>query len=210
VLASAGLLEGRRATTHWRWAGALARRFPGVEVQPDRIWVRDGSVFTSAGVTAGIDLALALIEADLGRDVALEVARLLVVYLRRPGGQAQFSEVLAAQHEGPATLSDVVCFIEANVGGDLTVDALARRANMSPRHFARVFSTQVGLPPAKFVSRVRVEAARRRLESAAGVDEVAADCGFGTAESMRRAFHRALGVSPSDYRARFTERRSIP
>lgn len=204
VLAAAGLLDGRRATTHWRWAEALARRFPRVDVEPDRIWVEDGPVRTAAGVTAGIDLALSMVEQDLGRELALALARELVVYLRRPGGQGQFSEVLAAQHAAPAPLAELVRFIEAQPGADLTVQALAARANMSPRHFARTFTSQVGLPPAKFVARVRVEAARRQLESEVGVETIAEACGFGTAESMRRAFHRALGVSPSEYRARFS------
>ena len=208
VLAAAGLLSGRRATTHWRWAETLARKFLDVRVEPDRIWVHDGPVFTSAGVTAGIDLALALVESDEGSSLALELARQLVVYLRRPGGQAQFSDVLEAQHAPSHGLRALVCFIEAHPAADLGVDVLAARANMSPRHFARTFASQVGLTPAKFVARVRVEAARRQLESAASVDETAAACGFGTPESLRRAFHRALGTSPSEYRARFTPPRS--
>lgn len=211
VLAAAGLLDGRPVTTHWRWARQLQRRFPEVDVQPDRIFVTDGSLSTSAGVTAGIDLALAMIEEDFGRDVARDVARLLVVYLRRPGGQSQFSASLSAQFEGPPALSDLVAWIESHPGEDLCVERLAARAHMSPRHFARVFSQQVGATPAKLVHRIRIEAARRALEdSSQGVDTIAARCGFGTAESMRRAFHRALGLSPAEYRARFNPDRTTP
>ncbi len=205
ILAAADLLKGKRATTHWRWCDALAARFGDVQVLADRIFVRDGATYSSAGVTAGIDLALALIEQDLGRELALTTARLLVVYLRRPGGQAQFSASLAAQHGGGAGFSELVAWIEEHVAADLRVPVLARRVGMSPRHFARVFAQAVGASPARFVARVRLDAARRDLEGGGhSIDEVAARCGFGTVESLRRSFRRCVGITPSDYRRRFS------
>ncbi len=205
VLAAAGLLDGRRATTHWRSCDLLARRYPRVRVDADPIFLRDGNVYTSAGVTAGMDLALALVEEDHGHQVALQVARELVLFLRRPGGQSQFSVQLAAQSADRAPLRELQAWIADHVGDDLSVAALAERVAMSPRNFARVFTREVGVTPARFVESARVEAACRRLEeSAAGVDAVAAECGFGTAESMRRTFLRRLGVAPSAYRYRFT------
>jgi transcriptional regulator GlxA family with amidase domain len=204
VLAEAGLLDGRRATTHWEWCDALAARFPRVQVDRDPIFVRDGNVYTSAGVTAGMDLALALVEEDHGRALALEVARQMVLFLRRPGGQSQFSAALAAQSADREPLRDLQAWIAEDPGRDCSVPALARRVAMSPRNFARVFSREVGATPGQFVERVRVEAARRRLEeSADGVDNIASRCGFGTAETMRRAFLRTLRVPPSAYRSRF-------
>lgn len=209
LLAAAGLLDGRQATTHWRWADRLQRKFPKVDLQPDRIFVEDGPVATSAGVTAGIDLSLALIERDHGPELARDVARLLVVYLRRPGGQSQFSATLRAQFEGPPAMRDLVAWIEREPAADLSVEQLAARVQMSPRHFARVFSEQVGATPAKLVQSIRLEAARRALEQTTrGIDAVAAQCGFGTAESMRRAFQRAFGLAPAEYRARFAPDRS--
>jgi transcriptional regulator GlxA family with amidase domain len=204
LLAEAGLLDGRRVTTHWDACRDLARRYPALRVDPDPIFVRDGRVATSAGVTAGMDLALALVEEDWGRETALAVARRLVLFLKRPGGQSQFSAQLAAQGAERDALRDVQEFAVGNPDADLSVAALARRAAMSPRHFARVFAREVGTTPARFVERVRVEAARRRLEeSAAGVEVIAESCGFGSAETMRRAFLRGLQVSPADYRSRF-------
>jgi transcriptional regulator GlxA family with amidase domain len=204
LLAEAGLLDGRRATTHWGWCKVLAERHPAVRVDPDPIFVRDGNVYTSAGVTAGMDLALALVEEDHGRALALQVARQLVLFLRRPGGQSQFSAQLAVQSADREPLRDLQAWIAEHPGLDLSVPSLARRVAMSPRNFARVFARELGTTPARFVERVRVEAARRRLEeSAHGVDMVAAECGFGTAESMRRAFLRTLHVPPSAYRSRF-------
>ncbi|MFC1405027.1 MULTISPECIES: GlxA family transcriptional regulator [Streptacidiphilus] len=204
LLAEAGLLAGRRATTHWAYAGSLARRFPDVEVDAEPIFVRDGPVATSAGVTAGIDLALALVEEDLGREAALLVARHLVVFLRRPGGQAQFSAQLAVQAAERDVLREVQHFIVAHPDADLSVQALADRAALSPRQFARSFSAQVGQTPGRYVDAARLEEARRRLEdSADGVEQIARACGYGTAESMRRAFVRALAVSPAEYRRRF-------
>ncbi|MEU6084168.1 GlxA family transcriptional regulator [Streptomyces sp. NPDC047108] len=204
VLAEAGLLDGRRATTHWSRCADLARRFPAVEVVPDAIYVRDGSTATSAGVTAGIDLALALVEEDVGRDIALLIARYLVVFLRRPGNQTQFSVQLATQTARREPLRDVQQWIAEHPGDDLSVEALARRARLSPRHFARAFQAEVGCPPGRYVDRVRLEAARRLLEDTSdGVEEISRACGYGTPESMRRAFLRALGTGPAEYRCRF-------
>ncbi|WP_042396931.1 GlxA family transcriptional regulator [Streptacidiphilus carbonis] len=204
LLAEAGLLAGRRATTHWAYADSLARRFPDVEVDPDPVFVRDGPVCTSAGVTAGIDLALALVEEDLGRETALLVARHLVVFLRRPGGQAQFSTQLATQSAERDVLREVQHYITTRPDADLSVEALADRAALSPRQFARAFTAQVGRTPGRYVDAARLEEARRRLEdSADGVEQIARACGYGTAESMRRAFVRTLSVSPAEYRRRF-------
>lgn len=204
ILAEAGLLDGRRVTTHWGSCDALARRYPQIVVDPNPIFVRDGTVYTSAGVTAGMDLALALVEEDHGREVALQVARELVLFLRRPGGQSQFSAQLAVQAADREPLRELQSWIADHVRKDLSVTALAARVAMSPRNFARVFTREVGVTPVRFVERVRVEAARRRLEeSAQGVDAVAAECGFGSAEAMRRVFLRTVRVPPSAYRSRF-------
>ncbi|MDA2806757.1 GlxA family transcriptional regulator [Nocardiopsis suaedae] len=204
LLGEAGLLEGRRATTHWDLCASLARSFPGVRVESDPIFVRDGRVSTSAGVTAGIDLALALVEEDLGQDAALWAARVLVVYLRRPGGQAQFSAHLAARGADRPPLRELQHWIAENPGADLSVEALAARSGFSPRHFARVFAREAGMTPGRYVESVRLDEARRRLEETdEGVDAVARACGFGSAEAMRRAFTRRLGCSPGRYRMRF-------
>lgn len=204
LLAEAGLLDGRRATTHWAAASELARRYPAVRVDPEPIFVRDGNVWTSAGVTAGMDLALALVEEDLDRDAALSIARHLVLFLRRPGNQAQFSATLAAQEPSREPLREVRAHIAENLGGDLSVEALAQRTCMSPRHFARVFRVETGVTPARYVESVRIEAARRSLEDTnEPIAAVALKCGFGTAETMRRSFLRALGVGPAEYRRRF-------
>ncbi|MEU3270163.1 GlxA family transcriptional regulator [Saccharomonospora sp. NPDC006951] len=204
LLAEAGLLSGRRATTHWAYCATLAERYPDVEVLPDPIFVRDGELTTSAGVTAGIDLTLALIEDELGRTAALTIARYLVVFLRRPGNQAQFSAQLATQTARRDPLREVQRWISEHPGADLSVPVLAARASLSPRQFARAFTEQVGMPPGRYVDRVRLEAARRRLEDeGCGVEETAKSCGFGTAEAMRRAFLKVLGVGPSEYRRRF-------
>jgi transcriptional regulator GlxA family with amidase domain len=203
-LAAAGLLDGRRATTHWAAAAELARRYPQVRVDPEPIFVRDGSVWTSAGVTAGMDLALALVEEDLDRDAALTIARHLVLFLRRPGNQSQFSAALTARAPERPGLREVQRFAVENLAADLSVESLAAHAHMSPRHFARSFRAEVGVTPARYVERLRLEAARRRLEEGEEpVGAVAAACGFGTAETLRRVFLRALGVGPAEYRRRF-------
>ncbi|MEV7417022.1 GlxA family transcriptional regulator [Streptomyces sp. NPDC089919] len=205
LLAAAGLLDGRRATSHWAVCELLARRYPAVRVEPDPIFVRDGNVATSAGVTAGIDLALALVEEDLGRETALLVARHLVVFLRRPGNQAQFSAQLAAQTAQRAPLREVQQWIAEHPGDDLSVEALADRARLSPRHFARAFHAETGVSPGRYVERVRVEHARRLLEdSPAGVAQISRACGYGTPEALRRAFVKTLGQSPAEYRKRFS------
>jgi transcriptional regulator GlxA family with amidase domain len=204
LLAEAGLLDRRRVTTHWAYCATLAARFPEITVDPDPIFVTDGQVTTSAGVTAGIDLALALVEDDLGRDAALDIARHLVVFLRRPANQAQFSTQLAAQLAEREPLREVQRWIADHPAADLSVETLASRASLSPRQFARAFAAEVGMPPGRYVDRVRLETARRRMEDTAdGVAETARLSGYGTPEAMRRAFVRALGVSPAEYRRRF-------
>lgn len=204
LLAAAGLLDGRRATTHWAYCDHLARAHPAVEVDADPIFVRDGKIATSAGVTAGIDLALALVEEDLGRDTALTVARHLVVFLRRPGNQAQFSAQLAAQTAQREPLREVQHWITEHPAGDLSVDALAQRARLSPRHFARAFQAETGMTPGRYVERVRLQHARRLLEETGhGVEEVSRASGYGTPEAMRRAFVKVLGAAPAEYRRRF-------
>src|SRR6266568_4504767 len=218
LLARAGLLAGRRATTHWAYADALERQFPEVVVDPEPIYVRDGPVVTSAGVSAGIDLALALVEEDIGREAALAVARHLVVFLRRPGGQAQFSAQLRAQVAQREPLRELQQWITERPAADLSVDSLAARAGLSPRHFARSFTAETGVSPGQYVDRMRLEAARRGLEETGdGIEQIARSCGYGTPEAMRRAFIRALGVSPAGYRQRFraparpaSPRRSTP
>ncbi|MGV4986418.1 GlxA family transcriptional regulator [Streptomyces sp. NRAIS4] len=204
LVAAAGLLDGRRATTHWAYCGKLARDHPAVAVDPEPIYVRDGHVATSAGVTSGIDLALALVEEDLDRDVALAVARHLVVFLRRPGNQAQFSAQLAAQTARRAPLREVQHWITEHPAGDLTVESLAARARLSPRHFARAFREETGMTPGRYVDRVRLEHARRLLEDTPdNIEEIARASGYGTTEAMRRAFVRTLGTAPAEYRRRF-------
>jgi transcriptional regulator GlxA family with amidase domain len=207
MLARAGLLDGRRAATHWASAEALAQLHPSIEVDSEAIFVRDGDVWTSAGVTAGMDLALALVEDDLGRRIALETARWLVVFVQRPGGQSQFSPHLRAQIAERRPLRELQEWMTANLGADLSVPALAARADMSERNFARAFSREVGMTPGAYVEALRVDHARLRLESTGQqLEAVALDCGFGTVETMRRAFHRRLGVGPAAYRDRFHTR----
>ena len=204
VLAAAGLLDGRTATTHWAFSDELGRDYPDVTVEPDRIFVRDGNVFTSAGVTAGMDLALSLVEDDHGIEVARAVARWMVLFVQRPGGQSQFSERLAHPIPSDSSLRAVCDEIVADPRSDHSVPRLAQRAALSERHFARLFIAQTGTTPARFVERARVEAARGLLEgSPAPVETIAEQAGFGSAETMRRAFVRVLGVAPADYRARF-------
>ncbi|WP_098955724.1 GlxA family transcriptional regulator [Pseudonocardia sp. N23] len=203
LLAEAGLLDGRRATTHWSFCGRFARDYPKVQVQRYPIFVEDDGIFTSAGVTAGIDLALALIERDYGRELALRVARLLVVFVRRPGHQAQVSTQLAVQSTRQTRLGDIRAWIADHLDEDLSVPALAERAKMSPRHFARQFHTETGTSPGKYVEQARVETAQRMLtDTVDNVDRIARLCGWGTSEAMRRAFLRVLDESPGSYRAR--------
>ena len=204
VLAACGLLEGRRATTHWSVCDLMARLHPRVEVDPDRIYVRHGHVLTSAGVTAGMDLALALVEDDHGGALALDVARRLVLFTRRGGGQSQFSSQLAVGRPERRPLREVLAHVAENLDDDLSVPALARRAAMSPRTFARTFRTEVGTTPAAYVQATRVEAARRLLETTAmGTAEIARACGFGTVETMHRAFRRTVHTTPGRYRRHF-------
>jgi transcriptional regulator GlxA family with amidase domain len=204
VLAAAGLLDGHRATTHWAWCAELARRHPEIDIDPDPIFVRDGELWTSAGVTAGIDLALALVDDDLGPAVARDIARHLVVFLQRPGGQSQFSVQLASAPAERAPLRELQAWIADNLDQDLRVETLAARVAMSPRNFARAFRLEVGLTPAVYVEALRVEAARQRLEQGIEpVELIASRSGFGTPETLRRAFARRVGVAPTEYRARF-------
>jgi transcriptional regulator GlxA family with amidase domain len=204
VLAAAGLLDGKRATTHWSACDRMTDGFPQIDVERDSIFVRDGNVWTSAGVTAGMDLALALVADDMGHDVARAVARQLVMYVQRPGGQAQFSAQLRAQRASRDPLREVQGWIGEHPAEDHSVDRLAARASMSPRHFARVFRAEVGCTPAAYVEQVRVEVVRRLLETTSeAVDAIAATAGFGTAETLRRAFARRVGASPTEYRDRF-------
>jgi len=211
VLAAARLLEGRSATTHWAVCDQLAHDFPDISVEPDRIFVQDGNVFTSAGVTAGMDLALALVEADHGAEVARSVARWMVLFLQRPGGQSQFSERLAYPVSRDSMLRKVLDEIVAHPGGAHSAPQLAERAAVSERHLARLFLAETGITPARFVERVRVEAARQMLETGpTPVDAVAHQVGFGSAETMRRAFLRVMGVGPAEYRHRFGGTHSIP
>ena len=200
VLAEAGLLEGRRATTHWSRAEDFARRYPGVRLEPDRIWIRDGEVWTSAGITAGIDLPLAMIEADLGDDIARRTAQQLVVYHRRPSGQSQFSALLEMD-AGGERFGALLAWMRENLAAPLTVEQLAARAAMSERNFARVFAAETGLTPARAVERLRLEAARPRVEDESGpIERIARDIGFGDPERMRRAFVKAFGQPPQAIR----------
>lgn len=204
VLARAGLLDGRRATTHWAYCEEFAATAPVAEVCADSIFVRDGRVFTSAGVTTGMDMALAMVEEDWGPPIALAVAQELVMYLKRPGGQSQFSRQLAAQFSDSDRLRDLQMWMLENLDADLSVPVLARRVAMSERNFARRFVEAVGLAPGKYVEHARVEAARRCLEQTdLDLVRIVERCGFGTAETMRRAFIKHLAVPPSEYRARF-------
>ncbi len=201
---AAGLLAGRRVTTHWARAGRLARQFPQTDVDPDAIYQRDGALWSSAGVTAGIDLALALVEEDLGTQVAQTVARWLVVFLRRPGGQSQFAAPVWSEPAERAPIRAAQDLVAANPAALCDVAARAARAGLSERHFSRLFTAQVGESPARYVERMRIEAARRLLESSdSGLAAIGAHCGFGSAETLRRAFQRRVGVAPDAYRQRF-------
>jgi transcriptional regulator GlxA family with amidase domain len=204
LLAASGALDGKRAATHWSVCAEFAQRFPSVRVESDPIFVRDGSVWTSAGVTSGIDLALALIEQDLGRAAALAVARYLVVFLKRPGGQAQFSATLSLQ-TAEDKFGALHEWINQHLAEDISLPALARQAGMSERSFSRHYAEETGLTPARAVEQLRVEAARRLLlETGLPVKRISRRCGFGSEETMRRSFARLLDVTPQDYRARFS------
>ena len=200
LLAAAGLLDGRRVTTHWAAADRLAIAHPGLEIDRDALYVRDGPVRTSAGVTAGMDMALALVEEDLGRDVALRVSRQLVMFFRRPGGQLQFGRAGVAVPAGRSALQELQRWVAANPGEDHSVPSLARRLGLSPRHFARLFAAETGTTPAAYVELARVEAARALLEGANHAPkQVAARCGFADANVLRRAFRRHVGITPAEY-----------
>ena len=204
VLAHAGLLDGKRATTHWNSAERLAAQFPDITVEPDSIYVKDGSIYTSAGVTAGMDLALAMVEEDFGRGIALKVARELVMFLKRPGGQSQFSAPLAAQIAERSAIRDVQNWVLENLAKPLSVEQLADRAGMSVRNFARNFKRETQWTPAEFVERARLDTARRMVEETKQpMKRIASVAGFGDTNTLRRAFLRQLGVTPADYRRRF-------
>ena len=212
ILSRAGLLDGRAAVTHWAGCEQLRRQHPQCRVEDDRIYVRDGHVWTSAGVSTGIDLALAMVEEDHGAQLALQIARWLVVYLRRPGGQSQFSAPLAAQMAERKGLRDLLLWMTDHIDADLSIAALAHRANMSERTFARVFTAETSFTPAAYVERLRIDAARRNLETTSRtVKQIARGCGFGTVETLHRAFRRSVGSTPLEYRARFATRsQAIP
>jgi transcriptional regulator GlxA family with amidase domain len=209
LLAEAGILTGRRATTHWKSCARLQQHYPSIDVQSDPIYVRDGRIWTSAGITAGIDLSLALVEHDLGRTIAMQVARHLVMFLKRPGGQSQFSAPLAAQAaaadgNAPNQFAPLHGWIAVHVADDLRVERLAEQAGMSPRTFARIYSATMGITPARMVERIRIEAVRRALEDTdMPIKQIAGRCGFGQEERLRRAFARQVGTTPAEYRRRF-------
>ena len=204
LLGAAGLLKERRAATHWLHCGELARRYPDIRVESDPIYVRDGAVWTSAGVTAAIDLALALVEEDAGRALSLAVARHLVMFLKRPGGQAQFSTVLSLQG-AEDRFGALHAWIGGRLNGDLSLPSLARKAGMSERSFSRHYAQATGITPARAVERLRVEAARRLLsDTRLPVKRIAERCGFGSEETLRRSFGRLLAATPQDYRSRFS------
>jgi transcriptional regulator GlxA family with amidase domain len=204
LLAQAGLLDGKRTATHWAMCDLLQDRFPTLSIDRDAIFIEDGSVWTCAGVSAGIDLALAFVNADCGHAIAMKVARELVVFLKRPGGQAQFSEMLQSQEEDTSDFEELHLWIAENIGENLTVELLAEKVLMSPRNFARVYKQKTGRTPAKTIELFRLEAARRLLEdSERNVDQVARLCGFDDEERMRITFQRNLAISPSEYRKHF-------
>lgn len=211
MLAEAGLLDGRRATTHWMACDSFKQRYDSVDMDPDPIYVKDGKYYSSAGVTAILDLMLALVEEDFGSEIALRVAQSMVLFLRRPANQSQFSVQLTQTASGNRKMQAVLAHIAENLAGDLSVDTLAEFANMSPRNFVRVFTREVGLTPGKFVEMSRIEAARSQLEqSKLPIGEVARRCGYRTSDGMRASFDRNLGVGPSEYRRRFATFEAIP
>ena len=205
ILAEAGVLDGRRATTHWDLQHDFMKRYPDVTLDIDPIYVKDGNVYTAAGATAGIDMTLALIEEDFGREVALRVAQALVLFLKRPGSQAQFSVQLSAQLPEEASIATLQTYVYEHLAEDLRLEALAAHVGMSPRNFSRVFTREVGIAPGRFVEQCRLEVARQWVEeSGAPLSEIAARCGYGTADGLRVAFERNLNVSPREYRQRFS------
>jgi transcriptional regulator GlxA family with amidase domain len=207
VLAAAGLLNGRRATTHWYFGSQLARQYPEVKVDTEPIFVRDGNIYTSAGVTAGMDLALALVEEDFGSEVAIRIARAYVMFLRRPGGQSQFSTPLSFTASSQSPLNRLQVWILDHLHEDLDVAQLAARVNMSPRNFARAFARDFSMTPGEYLQRVRLEAARKWLEETdESIERIASRTGFGAASTLRRTFSRILKVNPDDYRDRFQRR----
>ena len=204
ILAEAGILGGKTATTHWKCSAFFRSRYPEVKVDPDPIFVQDGKVFTSAGVNSGLDLALAFVENDLGRDIALEIARSMILYLKRPGSQSQFSSALKRQASEAGPIGSILVWVPNHLDEDLRVERLASEAAMSPRNFARVFAQEVGVTPARYVEELRLEVARQRLvDGDDTIERIAASCGFRTSATMRRIFGRRLRVSPQEYRARF-------
>jgi transcriptional regulator GlxA family with amidase domain len=210
ILAAAGLLNHRRVTTHWMFSDVLAMEYPSIQVDSSLLFTRDGNIYSSGGITAGIDLAMALVEEDLGREVALAAARMMVVFPRRPGGQSQFSayNVKYLEVRSRPEIEELQAWILGHPGEDLSVSVLADRMAMSPRNFARLFRSETGVTPAQFTERARADAARLKLEqSITPVETIAEQCGFGNSERMRRTFQRLFDVSPHDYRARF---RSTP
>ncbi|PKH27001.1 AraC family transcriptional regulator [Enterobacterales bacterium CwR94] len=207
LLAQAGLLEGRRATTHWRLLDTLATRFPQVTVERGPIWVQDAQYWTSAGVSAGFDLTLALVEADYGFELARAVAQDMVMFLRRPGGQSQFSRYLLTQAKSPGPIRDLQAWMLEHLASDLSVERLAERVAMSPRNFTRVFTRETGTTPARYVEELRLDMARQHLEqSSENVERIAELSGFGSGLNLRRVFERALHLTPREYRQRFHAR----
>ena len=204
ILAEAGLLDGKSATTHWKLWDQLAKQYPAVQVEKDPIYVKQGNIYTSAGISTGIDLSLALVEEDLGRDIAIEISRILVLYLKRPGNQSQFSNILQTQKTDYRPVKDMIEWVQEHLDQDLSVESLAEKVAMSSRNFSRVFFRETGVTPAKFIEKTRVEAARRRLEECnLSLDEVARQCGLGDANGLRRLFHRHLKTTPGVYRKNF-------
>jgi transcriptional regulator GlxA family with amidase domain len=204
ILAEAGILKGRRATSHWMVCEKLARLYPDVSVEVDPIFIKDGNIYTSAGISTGMDLALAMVEEDYGRKIALMVAQKLVLYLKRPGNQSQFSTMLSFQKVNHQPICELQDWLIEHLNEEHTVESLAERASMSPRNFARVFLRESGITPAKFIEKLRLETARRRLEETSlTIDEISGECGLGGADTMRRLFLRHLKTTPSDYRRSF-------
>jgi transcriptional regulator GlxA family with amidase domain len=205
ALAQAGFLDGRRATTHWQFAEAFSQKFPDVNIEPDAIYIRDGKFYTSAGVTAGIDLSLALISDDLGRSVALRVARELVVYLKRSGGQTQFSEPLKFQSKAGSEFSDLAAWMLRNLHKDLSVQILSERAKLGPRHFSRKFKRAFGQTPAEYVEILRLDEARRRLaQPGRSIKGIGESLGYSSGDAFRRAFERHFGIGPKTFQSQFS------